>query len=325
MNAIELRGLVKEFRTRVRKGSGKPKIIRPLDGLDLDVERGTAVGLVGPNGTGKTTTLKICATVVAADAGEGTVLGIPLKKTFKVRRAVGLLTPNDRSFYWRLTGRQNLQFFGALQNLPRKEINLRADEIAARFGVDYLERRYDAYSTGMRQNLALIRALLHRPEVLLLDEPTRSLDIEHTLQFRRNLDEMLAEGKHTVLLVTHNHSLAHALCHKVCTMENGQIVRIETAQAPSEKSNCPRYTITTSLFSQTEHNQLDESHEVESIDSDNVNMLSRITTVPQPEALGSILRRVASLGFNILDVRPLPGGGSAAGPSDDDIVRNKAS
>ena len=178
-----------------------------LRGVDLRVERGEVFGLLGPNGAGKTTLLKVLATLVLPNEGRALVHGYDVvRQGAQAKALVGYVVADERSFYWRLTGRQNLRFFGVLNNLPRRALEARIAELAGLLDLETaLDTRVLAYSTGMRQRLAIARGLLADPAVLLLDEPTRSLDPVMAARLRGFLREELAQrrGK-TVLVATHS-------------------------------------------------------------------------------------------------------------------------
>jgi len=298
MNAIELQGIHKIFKPHKRP------IVNALTDVDLTVATGDAVALTGHNGAGKTTLLKICATVITPNQGTGKVCGFPFKKHHDIRKHIGLLAADERSFYWRLTGRQNLHFFGALQNMSRRKVNERLEELADQFEVDYLDRRFDQCSTGMKQHIGLIRCLMHKPQLLLLDEPTRSLDIEATERFQRNMHDLVKKEGHTLLIVTHNHTLAHILCRRVIMVEEGRIVDERTSESVGV-GTAPRFVITTDALSPLELRTLKGSIEVENVLQEPRKGRALVTTTNQPFALGTTLERIAGLRVPVYDCRPV--------------------
>jgi ABC-2 type transport system ATP-binding protein len=237
--AVETKDLVKVFergrRTiwqRVRREPDKRDRFRAVDGIDLVVEPGEIFGLLGPNGAGKTTTMKMLATLLIPTSGTIRVLGIdPLERPREVRARLGAMLSGERSLYWKLTGRENLEYFAALYHVPPGETKARiaavltAVKLADR-AEDYVER----YSTGMRQRLALARALLPDPPLVVLDEPTVGLDPQSSRDLRDRVRELKAQGR-TVLLTTHYMEEADQLCDRVAIIDHGRIVALDTPAA----------------------------------------------------------------------------------------------
>ncbi len=196
--------------------------------INLAVQEGELFGLLGPNGAGKTTLVKILCTLILPTGGTARIGGHDLAHSDRVRAQVGLSTGDERSFYWRLSGRQNLAFFGALSDLPKSQLNQRVTEVLRQLGLESVaDRAFQTYSSGMRQRLGIARALLHRPHILFLDEPTRSLDPNSTLQLHQLIqEELLARAGMTIFLTTHRLDEAEKLCDRVGIMHKGQLQAI---------------------------------------------------------------------------------------------------
>lgn len=182
--------------------------------------------LLGPNGAGKTTIVKILAGLVLPDEGEALLLGSRLSDApTGLWSRIGLATPNERSFYWRLSGRQNLDFYASLYGLRRRERAARVQEALGE--VDLLQeadKPFRLYSSGMRQRLLLARALLGRPDVLLLDEPTSHLDpMAREAVHRMIRERLVGERRGTVLLCTNDLSEAKALADHLIFLHNGRV------------------------------------------------------------------------------------------------------
>jgi len=237
--AVETKDLVKVFergrRTiwqRFRREPDKRDRFRAVDGVDLVVEPGEIFGLLGPNGAGKTTTMKMLATLLIPTSGTIRVLGIdPLARPREVRARLGAMLSGERSLYWKLTGRENLEYFAALYHVPPAESKARIANVLAAVKLadradDYVER----YSTGMRQRLALARALLPDPPLVVLDEPTVGLDPQASRDLRDRVRELKAQGR-TVLLTTHYMEEADQLCDRVAIIDHGRIVALDTPAA----------------------------------------------------------------------------------------------
>jgi ABC-2 type transport system ATP-binding protein len=198
-----------------------------LKNVSLTVPEASITGLLGPNGAGKTTLLRILATSVLPDGGAAKILGSDVTRhTAQVRARLGFVLSEERSFFWRLTARQNLKFFAVLADMPADAITRRLRELSDLLRLeDELDKPFRDLSTGMRQRLGIARALLHDPEVLLIDEPTRGLDPGAARRTRSFIKEKLcAEMKKSVLLATHNMQEARQLCDRVAFLKNGKIV-----------------------------------------------------------------------------------------------------
>ncbi len=195
-----------------------------LRGIDLEVPWGAIVAVLGPNGAGKSTLLRILASTVLPDSGHAEVAGHDVvSHSAAARRSLGLVLGDERSWYWRLTGRENLEFYAALHGLRRPAARRRAGELLA--AVDLLEqadRRFDRYSSGMRARLALARALLHEPPVLCLDEPTATLDPVAASSFRA-LVRRQADAGRAVLFTTHDLHEAAAVASMVVVLAAGRV------------------------------------------------------------------------------------------------------
>lgn len=201
-----------------------------LDGVTLEVERGQVVGLLGPNGTGKTTLMKILCTLLLPTAGQVLVDGHDVvAESHAVRQTVGYCLDTERSFYYRLTGAQNLAFFAVLNNLTAREVATRVAQVLDLVSLSEAAHvPFMTYSKGMQQKLGLARALLTNPAILLLDEPTKGLDPGAASAFRRFLrDSVVGMGK-TVLLVTHSLEEARECCDRVAIMDHGRVVSYGT-------------------------------------------------------------------------------------------------
>ena len=202
--------------------------ITALAGLDMEVRAGEFFGLLGPNGAGKTTLLKILAGLVLPTAGRAKVQGVDVARDDRqVKRSIGFMTSDERSFYWRLTGRENMEFFGRLYGMGAAEARRVSAGLLQVVDMEpQADRPFMGYSTGMKQRLAIARALLHDPPVLCLDEPTRSLDPIAAKHLRRFVLERLnREGGKTVLLATHNLQEAEELCGRLVVLDRGRVLR----------------------------------------------------------------------------------------------------
>jgi len=216
--AIGAHGLVKHFGSVVA-----------LDDIDLAVKAGTVLGLLGPNGAGKTTAVRILTTILEPDAGQASVLGLDVvRKAADVRAAIGL-AGQYAAVDENLTGRENLRLIGRLTHQPRSVISARAEELLDRFGLAAAAGRpVRTYSGGMRRRLDLAAALVHRPPVLFLDEPTTGLDPSGRSDLWALIGELVADGT-TVLLTTQYLEEADRLADNIVVIDGGRIIAEGTA------------------------------------------------------------------------------------------------
>ena len=197
-----------------------------LDNVSIQIKKGELFGLLGSNGAGKTTLIKILCTLVLPTSGKAFINGLEVTKDErKIRKIIGYVVGDERSFYWRLTGRQNLRFFAKLNNISKREAEQRIESLLAFMELSrYADRMFKDYSTGMRQKLAIARGLLTNPEVLFMDEPTNGLD-PITAQKLRSLirKKLVEEEKKTIVFATHNLHEAEELCDRIVFIHSGEI------------------------------------------------------------------------------------------------------
>jgi len=232
--AIRTEGLSKIYVKRrslreLARGPFAPaETVRGLSEVTLEIRRGEIFGLLGPNGAGKTTLLKILSGLILPTGGRAEVEGHDLGTEERaVKRAIGFVTSDERSFYWRLSGEENLIFFARLYGLAAEEARQRVRDLCEAMDLGGVAaRQFMSYSSGMKQRLAICRALLHDPPVLCLDEPTRSLDPIAAKHLRRFVSERLHKGQgKTVLLATHNLAEAEEMCGRLVVLDRGRVVR----------------------------------------------------------------------------------------------------
>jgi ABC-2 type transport system ATP-binding protein len=201
-----------------------------LNKVNIRIHPGELFGLLGPNGSGKTTMIKCLSTILIPDEGTAIVNGFDTsKKTSMVRASLGMVVGGERTLYWKLTARDNLTYFASLYKMERKHAKKRIDELLESFHLaDRADERLEDYSTGMRQKIAIARALLHDPPILLLDEPTLGLDPNFSRQIRILIKELSEKQGKTVLLTTHYMDEAEQLCDRVAFINNGNIVAVDS-------------------------------------------------------------------------------------------------
>jgi len=226
---IQVDGLARTFRTGRGLFRRSSREIEAVKGVSFAVERGELFGLLGPNGAGKTTTIKMLITLLLPTSGQARVLGHDVVKQARdVRRKVGYVFGGDRGLYERLSGLDNLRYFAELYGVSPRESKQRVGELLELVGLTGREKeRVEGYSRGMRQRLHIARGLLHRPEVLFLDEPSIGIDPVGARELRATVKHLVDAGT-TVLLTTHYMFEADELCDRIAVIARGRIVALDT-------------------------------------------------------------------------------------------------
>jgi ABC-2 type transport system ATP-binding protein len=232
LTVILTENLRRTFQTTTGIINRKKKEIVALDGVDLAIQSGELFGLLGPNGAGKTTITRILATVLLPTSGKAQVFGQDVVKGVKaIRPRIGLVFGGERGLYWRLTGRDNLQYFADLYKVPPETARRRIPELLELVGLtDRANERIENYSRGMKQRLHIARGLIHDPELLFLDEPTIGLDPLAARDLREVIRGLNQAGK-TIFLTSHYMFEIDSLCNRVAIMSKGRILVMDTPSA----------------------------------------------------------------------------------------------
>lgn len=251
MTIVRVEGLSKHFALRrtwaetFRAPRASPTVPVVAD-VSFEVAAGEIFGLLGQNGAGKTTIFKMLATLITPDAGRITVDGHDVAdEPSAVRRLLAPVLANERSLYWRLSATENLRLFCALQSVPSAHTAAEVRRVMAVTGLeDSGAKMVGAFSSGMRQRLLIARALLGRPRILLLDEPTRSLDPISARDFRRFLRERVVRDEGcTVLLATHDAEEVWELCDRVGVLQRGRLLAMDATNALRHRASRASYEI----------------------------------------------------------------------------------
>ena len=252
--AVETRSLTKRYTHQ----TGLSDLFRPrklaettaLDGVNVRIADGEVFGLLGPNGSGKTTFLRLLSTILTPSSGTASIFGNDIRtEPHQVRGLVALVTGEERSLFWRLTARQNLEFFASLYGRGRKSAKRKIDELLELFDLAHVrDVRVGEYSTGMKQRLAIARGLLSEPKLLFLDEPTRGLDpvAAHAL-LDRVRERAVEHFANTVILTTHIMREIEQLCDRIAILDHGRVVyqgTVRDLQSSMDRYDTYVFTVT---------------------------------------------------------------------------------
>jgi ABC-2 type transport system ATP-binding protein len=225
--------LSKTYEVRARKGlfKSEKRSVEALKSITLEVNQGEVFGLLGPNGAGKTTLIKILTTLLLPTSGEAWINGYNVTQNEnKVRASVGCMLMGERGLYWKLTGRENLEYFGALYHLDPSARRKRSNQIIELLKLGEIsDRMVESYSSGQKMNLAFGKALINDAPLLVLDEPTNTLDLPSASELRSIVRQLNKQGK-TVIYTTHIMSEAETLCDRVAIIDRGELLALGTVE-----------------------------------------------------------------------------------------------
>jgi ABC-2 type transport system ATP-binding protein len=219
-----------------KKAQTKVSYLAAVDGVTLQIQRGEIFGLLGPNGAGKSTTIRMLCTLLEPTSGTARVNGFDLvKQATQVRQNLGTVLAGERSIYWKLTARENLEYFAALYHLPPEVTKKRVQELLERMELtSRADDLVEKFSTGMKQRVAISKALIANPPILLLDEPTLGLDPQAARNLRALIAQLKEEG-HTILLTTHYMEEADLLSDRIGIIDQGKIIALDTPERLKER------------------------------------------------------------------------------------------
>ena len=219
MNQLEINHISKNFISHGRE-------VKALNNINININQGDFVALIGLNGAGKTTLLRILSGILLPDSGEVKICNTCYKDNEnKIKRKIGVVMGGDHSLYGKLTAAENLEFFGSFYALKQKQINKKVIELLNLFGLTQKKDiLVETFSKGMKQKLLIAKALLHEPEILILDEPCNGIDIVTNLEVKNLLKKLNREYSKTIILTTHNLYDAEDLCSRLCILKEGQII-----------------------------------------------------------------------------------------------------
>ncbi len=237
--------VARDLRKSFLANSGRVDALR---GVSLSVNDGEVLAFLGPNGAGKTTAIRILTGLVLPDSGSVSVGGKDPFADPSALQHIGMVMEGNRNLYGRLTAPENLEYFAALKGMKRREARQRAVELLDQFGLnDKIKAPVQALSRGMQQKVAIALALIHRPQLVLLDEPTLGLDVEATVQVKRIIREM-ADAGHAVLLTTHQLDVVEDISDRVSIIRDGCIVAEEPTRSLIARFSGDSYRISVAGF-----------------------------------------------------------------------------
>lgn len=231
-NIIEVSDLSKTFNTKLRKGLFKSEKtqVHALDNISLGVKKGEIFSLLGPNGAGKTTAIKILTTLLLPSSGHALVNGFDIyKESSNIRSSINAMLMGERSIYWKLSGRQNLEFFGSLYYQSDQQIRKRIKQLDEILDLwDFLDRPVESFSSGQKYKIAFAKTLINDPPLIFLDEPTATLDPRAARTMRNVIKKVNKEEGKTIFLTTHNMLEATELSDRVAIIDLGKIIALDT-------------------------------------------------------------------------------------------------
>jgi ABC-2 type transport system ATP-binding protein len=218
---IDIQNLKKSYKKRKSN-----EIIEAVKGISLKVKKGEVIGLLGPNGAGKTTTIKMMCGLLLPNEGSVIINGINMEKNrLKALRHISAVLEGNRNLYWRLTVRENMEYFSGNRGMSKKEISARIDDLLDRLNLtEKSNEMVNSLSRGMQQKLSIAIAILSDTEIIFLDEPTLGLDVEISYEIRKLLKEIAKEYNKTILLSSHDMPVVQEICERVIIINKGRIV-----------------------------------------------------------------------------------------------------
>ncbi|MFQ6088338.1 MAG: ABC transporter ATP-binding protein [Candidatus Methanofastidiosia archaeon] len=226
---IKIENLSKTYVSKERKKifKSKRKEVKALKNINLEIYEGEIFGLLGPNGAGKTTLIKCLTTLLLPTEGTAWINDFNLQKNENmVRASIGCMLMGERGLYWKLTGRENLEFFASLYHVPSPRRRKKISELIELLDLnEIIDRTVETYSSGQKMKLAFAKSLINEAPILILDEPTVTMDV-HSARELRGIVKDLNEGGHTVIYTTHQMDEAEELCSRVAIIDRGEIIAL---------------------------------------------------------------------------------------------------
>ena len=285
-NPVRISNISKTYHTLQRKGIFKSvkRDVQALEDISFDVRPGEIFGLLGPNGAGKTTLIKILTTLLLPSGGEAWINGYQVERQpNQVRASVGCMLMGERGLYWKLTARENLEYFGALYHLSPADRKRRANQVIELIGIqDLADRAVETYSSGQKMKLAFGKALINDAPLLVLDEPTNTLDVPSASELRAIVRRLNAEGK-TIIYTTHIMTEAETLCERVAIIDHGKLLALGSVPELKASMQQSQVTRVEGVITQQALKHVQTLPMVEQATLTNVNSHNLLTVVTQNE------------------------------------------
>ena len=225
---IQVKNITKIYETTIGKNPFKREKLKKIaiDGLNMQIEKGKIIGLLGVNGAGKTTTIKMISTLLEPTSGEIIIDGDDVvKNRMEIKKRINMITGGERMIYWRLSGKENLKYFGQLYGIDKKTLNSRIDKLVKLVGLeDTIDIPVERYSKGMKQRLQIARGMINNPEYLLLDEPTLGLDAPIAKDIRSYIRKLADDEGKGILLTSHYIPEVEELCDYIYVLHDGKLL-----------------------------------------------------------------------------------------------------
>jgi len=212
--------------------------VKAVNGVSFEARAGEITGLLGPNGAGKTTTLRMLYSLLPPDGGQILIDGLdPTRDAMEIKRTLGVI-PDSRGLYTRLTARENIAYYGELHGMSRRQIETRIAALVDTLDMaDFIDRRTEGFSQGQRVKVAIARAMVHKPQTVLMDEPSNGLDVMSTRALRDYIRGLRGDG-HSVVLSTHIMQEVAALCDRIVIIAKGEVAADGTAAELLQRAGC---------------------------------------------------------------------------------------
>jgi len=259
---LQVENLKKSYETRMKKSFFKSEklLVEAVKGINMEIREGQIVGLLGINGAGKTTTIKMLSTLLSPTAGKITIDGLDsVKDALVVKKLINMVAGGERMIYWRLTGRENLEYYGALYDINKKELNIRIDYLLKLVGLtESADIPVERYSKGMKQRLQIARGLINNPSYIFMDEPTLGLDAPIARELREHVKNLACKEGKSILLTSHYLQEVEELCEYIYVLDKGLIIAEGT---PKELSHLGSDQIVLCIELNLPHEELHKAFE----------------------------------------------------------------